>query len=89
MKIKCGNFITVSAATGTPERALELEKRFDALCENMEGAAIAHICTMYGIQLTEVRGISNIVGVRDKSTWNLKEASENCQRILIENLARL
>jgi len=30
--------------------------------------------------MLEIRGISNIVGVRDKRMWNLRLASENCQR---------
>jgi futalosine hydrolase len=85
-KIKAGNFVTVSSSTGTMKRAKELEKRFNAICENMEGAAVAHLCTLYEIPLTEIRGISNIVGVRDKRRWNLKLASRNCQQIVLETL---
>ncbi|MBI4698317.1 MAG: futalosine hydrolase, partial [Nitrospirae bacterium] len=63
-KVRSGNFVTVSATSGTQKRALELERRFKAICENMEGAAIAHICAMYRIPMLEIRGISNIAGVR-------------------------
>ena len=87
-KIRSGNFITVSATTGTHKRAVELEERFNALCENMEGAAIAHVCTIYKIPMLEIRGISNIVGVRDKRKWNLKLASENCRKFTLEVLSR-
>src|SRR5208283_3872518 len=59
-----GNFVTVSACTGTRTGAMEMESRFNAICENMEGAAIAHVCTLNNIPVTEVRGISNIVGNR-------------------------
>ena len=83
-EIKSGNFVTVSSATGTHKRAAELEKRFNAICENMEGAAIAQVCTIYKIPLLEIRGISNIVGERDKRKWDLKLASENCQRAVLE-----
>lgn len=83
LKIKTGNFVTVSAVTGTQKRARELEKRFNALCENMEGAAIAQVCTLYKIPVFEIRGISNIVGIRDKRRWNLQLASENCQKITL------
>ncbi|MEK7307712.1 MAG: futalosine hydrolase [Nitrospirota bacterium] len=82
-KIKSGIFVTVSAATGTHKRALELERRFNAVCENMEGAAIAQVCTVYKVPMLEIRGISNIAGVRDKRKWNLKLASENCQRAVL------
>ena len=82
--IKAGRFVTVSAATGTQKRAKELEKRFNALCENMEGAAIAQVCALYKIPLFEIRGISNIAGIRDKRKWDLHLASENCQLMTLD-----
>lgn len=86
---KTGNFVTVSACTGTQKRARELEKRFNALCENMEGSAIAHICAIYKLPMFEIRGISNIAGIRDKSKWDLKLASENCQKTVLEIISQL
>ncbi|MBI5674417.1 MAG: futalosine hydrolase [Nitrospirae bacterium] len=83
-QIKRGVFVTVSSVTGTHQRALELENRFNAICENMEGAAIAHICAMHKVPLLEIRGISNIAGIRDKRRWNLSLASENCQQTVLE-----
>jgi futalosine hydrolase len=85
-KIKSGIFVTVSSCSGSMKRAKELEKRFNAICENMEGAALAHVCALYKIPFHEIRGISNIVGVRDKRKWNLKLASTNCQRVVLETL---
>lgn len=82
-KVKSGAFVTVSASTGTYKRAKELEKRFNAICENMEGAAVAHVCAMYGIPMLEVRGISNIVEDRDRGKWDIKTASENSQRLVL------
>lgn len=79
LTVKKGNFVTVSAATGTPGIARTLGNKFDAVCENMEGAAIAQVCTIYKVPMFELRGISNITGVRDKGRWNLKDASKNCQ----------
>jgi futalosine hydrolase len=86
---KSGVFLTVSACTGTKKRAKELEGRFSPLCENMEGAAIAHICRIYGIPFVEIRGISNIVEDRDKSKWDIKLASENCQKAVLKFLEAL
>jgi len=85
---KSGPFITVSAATGTRRRAIELEKRYNAICENMEGAAIAQVCTIYKIPMLEIRGISNIAGERDKRKWNLATASENCQDLVLKTLCQ-
>jgi len=89
IKIKSGPFLTLSTSTGTLKRAVALERRFHAICENMEGAAVAHICTHYGIPLVEIRGISNAVGNRDTKKWNVKLAAENCQEVVIELLRRL
>ncbi|MBI5740096.1 MAG: futalosine hydrolase [Nitrospirae bacterium] len=85
---KSGAFITVSATSGTLGRAGELERRFRAICENMEGAAIAHVCAIYDLPLFEMRGISNIAGVRDKRKWNLGLAADNCQRAVLEMIQR-
>jgi len=87
VKFKSGAFVTVSACTGTIKRALELEKRFKAICENMEGASIAHLCCLYKIPCIEIRGISNIVEDRDTEKWNIRLAAENCQKALINLLA--
>lgn len=87
--IKSGPFVTVSSTSGTTIRARELEKHFHAICENMEGAAIAHVCKIYQIPFIEIRGISNIAGVRDKRKWNLKLAAENCQKAVISLLTYL
>lgn len=78
--VRAGTFVTVSTVTGTGRRAREIEKRFDAICENMEGAAVVHICAIYGIPMLEIRGISNIVEDRDRSKWDIKTAAENCQK---------
>jgi futalosine hydrolase len=89
IQIKTGNFVTVSTVSGTGTRAAELQKRFGALCENMEGAAIAHVCTLYKVPLLEIRGISNMVGVRDKNQWDVKRASGNCQKAVMGMLSVL
>ena len=77
---RSGVFLTVSSCTGTAQRAAELEARFSPLCENMEGAAIAHICSIYGVSFVEVRGISNIVEARDMRKWDVRKAAENCRK---------
>lgn len=87
--IKTGNFITVSAVSGSQKRAKDLGKRFGAVCENMEGAAIAQVCALYELPMIELRGISNMAGVRDKRKWNLKIASENCQKLVLETIKKL
>lgn len=87
--VKKGNFVTVSSCTGILEKAMQIEKRFDAICENMEGAAIAHICALSRIQAAEIRGISNIVEDRAAAPLNkadIIKAAENVQRFFLETI---
>lgn len=76
---KTGPFVTISEITGTREKADEMEKRFRGICENMEGAAVAQMCTLYGIPFLEIRGISNVVKQRDKREWKLSAAARVSQ----------
>jgi futalosine hydrolase len=83
-----GNFITVSTCTGALEKGREIEKRLNALCENMEGAAIAQICALSGIPAVEMRGISNIIEDRAGEPLNksdIVKAAENVQRFFLKN----
>lgn len=74
--VRCGNFVTVSGATGTKERGAMLGQQYDALCENMEGAAVARVCQEFGLPLLELRCISNFVEDRDLSRWQLRAAAD-------------
>jgi futalosine hydrolase len=87
--VKKGTFLTLSACTGTKKRAIELEKRFGAICENMEGAAIAHICVIHDIPFVEIRGISNMVEDRDTVKWKIRLAAVNCQKTALELIRAL
>lgn len=71
-RVLAGPCITASQVTGTAAEADELAERWDALAESMEGAAAAHICALYGVPFLEVRGISNLVGDRDREHWQVR-----------------
>ncbi|MCM0080133.1 futalosine hydrolase [Geomonas sp. Red32] len=81
-----GPFLTVSTCSGTSARAAELLAHFPALCENMEGAAVAQMALLYGVPFLEVRGISNLVEDRDLSRWDLKGAVTAAQSFVLELL---
>lgn len=86
-----GNFITVNSASGSRKRGDFLQKTWQGLCENMEGASIAKACGEIKIPFLEVRSISNFVEDRDPATWKLKEA---CQKaadaafLIVDELSR-
>lgn len=85
-----GPFVTVQACSGTAALGAERERRVPgAVCENMEGAAAAQVCALYGVPFVEVRGISNAVEDRDLSGWDLPLANERAQRAAMYLLKEL
>ena len=73
-RVMAGPCITASQVTGVTAEAEELAGRWEALAESMEGAAAAHVCGLYGVPFLEVRGISNLVGDRDRGRWQVRRA---------------
>jgi futalosine hydrolase len=73
-RVFAGPCITASQVTGVNAEARELAERWEALAESMEGAAAAHICALYAVPFLEVRGISNVVGDRDRAHWQVRRA---------------
>ena len=84
--LRRGRFLTVSTCSGTDVRGRELYDRFDPICENMEGAAVALVSLQYGVDCLEVRGVSNLVENRDMSRWDIPLAVEQAQRFLLKYL---
>ena len=74
-----GPFVTVQQCTGREDIGNELAARFNAICENMEGAAAAHICTLYAVPFLELRAISNRVEDRNKDAWDIPRAFQRVQ----------
>jgi len=86
--IHTGKFVTLSTCTGTNERARELESRYSALCENMEGAAAAQVAVMHNVPWLEVRAISNIVEARDMKQWDIPKAAQEVQQAILTIVER-
>jgi len=84
IKLARGRFITVSTCSGTRAKGDELACRFQAISENMEGAAVALTCIRYGIDCLEIRGISNHVEERNMKKWDIPLAVETAQRFVIK-----
>lgn len=84
-----GLFITVNGITGTRNRGEMLQSRWNGLCENMEGAAVARVCREFNLACAELRCISNYVEDRDPTTWRLQEAclkAAHCANKLIKGM---
>ena len=79
---RTGRFLTLAQCTGVREIGDALHRRFNALCESMEGAAAAQVCALHDILFLEVRGISNLVEDRNRESWKIREAAEAAQLVV-------
>ena len=77
-RLLAGDILTLSCMTGTDARASELAARYPrAVAEAMEGYGVIEAtrrsCERTGrdISFAEIRAVSNIIGRRDRSTWNI------------------
>ena len=81
--------LTVNLLTENPARVATRKALYNADIETMEGAAFFFVCLRRRLKFVQLRGISNVVGVRDKAQWKTAEALENLatvvHRFLISN----
>jgi futalosine hydrolase len=76
-------FVTCSTCTGNDAKAAALVARTGCAVESMEGAAIVHVARLMGVKVGEVRGISNIVGDRDRARWRVRESAAAARAALV------
>ncbi|MBX6389216.1 MAG: futalosine hydrolase [Frankia sp.] len=73
-RVVAGTVLSVATVTGTELRAANLTARLDPAAEAMEGYAVGVAAARFGVPAAEIRAISNTVGRRDKTTWNMPAA---------------
>ncbi len=78
------NGITVNKVSDNSIQNNWALKKFGATVESMEGAAFHYVCLQQKINFLQIRSISNRVGERDKSKWELKAAIENLNKELLK-----
>ena len=76
VKTMDGPFITVSSVSGSRMRGEMLRKKWQGICENMEGAAVARVCLEFDLPCVELRCISNMVEDRNITNWRVDEACD-------------
>jgi futalosine hydrolase len=74
--------ITVNKVSDSELQKQQFEQTFNADIETMEGAALHYVCLQEQIPFLQIRSISNHVGERDKTKWEIKEAIENLNKEL-------
>jgi futalosine hydrolase len=71
------NAITVNKVSDNELQKQQFLQTFDADIETMEGAALHYVCLQEQIPFLQIRSISNHVGERNKTKWEIKEAIQN------------
>ena len=81
--------ITVNTISESLKNKQQLEQKFHSEIESMEGAVLHYVCLQMRIPFLQIRGISNQVGVRDKSKWQITLAIKNLnyelQKLILNN----
>ena len=81
--------ITVNQISTQPSRIEQLKKKYGAVVESMEGAALHFICREANIPFIQIRAISNYIGERNKAQLKMKEAIEALNEVLVKYVDRL
>jgi futalosine hydrolase len=80
------NAISVNRITTTVTDIMLYSNNYKADIESMEGAALHYFCILNAIPFIQIRGISNLVGERNKSNWKIKASmdavTESCHQLL-------
>lgn len=66
--------VSVNEISTSPEKINLFAEKYTADIESMEGAALHYVCSMKQIPFIQIRGISNLVGERDKAKWKIPES---------------
>lgn len=84
-----GKAVTVNTVSGDATSIRAMKTRWNPDFENMEGAAVAHICRMEDIPYFEFRAVSNHVQPRDTAGWKIHEACINISNFTSDLLPRI
>lgn len=84
-----GRLLSVCAASASRQEADSRRQRYPhAVAEDMEGFGVAVASTLASVPLQIVRGISNRVGDRDKSNWQIDRALSAAAQLATELMKR-
>jgi futalosine hydrolase len=83
------NAVTVNQITTSTKANEWITKKYKPTLESMEGAALHYVALHHNIPFVQIRGVSNYIGVRNKTKWKVKEAINNSNQVLIYLLESL
>jgi futalosine hydrolase len=81
--------LTINEITTSEDRKQQLLKKYEAVVESMEGAALHYVCRNFNTPFLQIRAISNYIGERDKTKWEMKAAIDNINQTLLKYLDKI
>ncbi len=81
--------VTVNEISTNQQRITQLTAKYAPEIETMEGAALHYVCTDLHVPFIQIRSISNYIGERDKTKWQIKEAIINLNQELLKLIEQL
>ena len=82
IKLKPVRGVSINEITTGKQRIQQMMRKYNVMVESMEGAAFHYVCLQEYIPFVQLRAVSNFVGERDKTQWQMREAIENLNREL-------
>jgi len=64
--------VTINEITTSPSRIEWYKQNIAPVVESMEGAALHYVCLQENIPFLQLRAVSNDIGQRDKSKWDIR-----------------
>jgi len=81
--------ITINEITTDQARIGWYQQNMAPVVESMEGAALHFTCLKEGIPFLQIRSVSNDIGQRDKSKWDVRSAITNLNHRLMQTIKKL
>jgi futalosine hydrolase len=89
LKLAVVNAITVNQISTNENSIAQLTKKYNPSLESMEGAALHYVCREMNIPFLQIRAVSNFIGERDKTKWQMKLAIDNLNETLLKLMDKL
>jgi futalosine hydrolase len=81
--------LTVNKVSGSQQSALQLQRKYNADLESMEGAAVAYTCLNLKVPFRQIRSVSNKIENRDRSKWDIPLAIKSLNQKLHQIILKL
>jgi futalosine hydrolase len=78
--------LTVNKVHGKAESIAQVNEKYQADLESMEGAAFFYACLMNEVPFYEIRAVSNYVESRRKEGWHIRKAIDNLSKVMMQGI---